>query len=675
MPEAASGGILIRANNGHITRGGEFEQRAAFVPTYDLPDGTVGMFYDPAGIKVFGSDPAPSGLPTGVTYQQLQHPMPPTALVRVLSTDLYAGKIYAVGEFADGSIHHFYDGVRVTDWFDGRARATFEVTGGVANAAIPATGTMTVTGGTAGAGNAISAVLIDGVDALGATVLWATSNAVTAANIATQINAFTSIPDYTATSTGAVVTITPTTPGAAANGRVINPTVTGTATATGGTLSGGADTATSQVIDLKINGVSVISAPVNWTTSNEASASALAAAINGFTSTPDYTASAAGSFVSIAAVTPGPAPNGFVGNFTLANGYAVNPITFNMANGADSTNTYQPGRFVKTIGKKVYSVSGPNMHFSGVAAPTKWTTDAVGAGFVDMSTESSGSEELTALARYQNFAAIFAARTIQIWYVDPDPALNRQNQVLSNTGTESPRSVTSFGDVDIFYLADSGLRSLRSRDLTSSAATTDIGVPVDDLIIAKVATLTENERQRIIGLIEPRDGRFWLIMKDQIFVFSFFTGAKVSAWSTYNASYTADDEEVPLNVNDATVFRRRVYLRSGDRIYVYGGLETGDAHDTVEAEAWLPYLDGDDPTAKKAFVGLDLAIRGQWSVAAAMDPTNPSAEDKVGIYDRTTYNDDRSTFSHRSTHISLRFRSQGPGPHRLGACVVHYDPT
>src|SRR5690554_5365058 len=148
MSEAASSGVLVRANNGHITRGGEFEQRAAFVPEFTLPAGTVGMSSTTAGIVVFGHAAAPS-MPTGIAYQRLQHSDSTTALVRVLSTDLYAGKIYAVGEFADGAIFHFYDGVRVTDWFDGRARATFAITAGVSNSAIAATGSFDVTGGSA----------------------------------------------------------------------------------------------------------------------------------------------------------------------------------------------------------------------------------------------------------------------------------------------------------------------------------------------------------------------------------------------------------------------------------------------------------------------------------------------------------------------------------------------
>lgn len=905
MTEATSGAVMVKAMNGHVTRGGEFEQRAAFVPEYSLPAGTVSLAYTPAGIVVFGHLTAPI-LPTGVTYQRLQHPTPAVALVRVLSTDLYAGKIYAVGEFADGSLHHFYDGVRVTDWFDGRARATFDVTGGVANAPVAAVGSFDITGGTAGGGNEIASVPISGVDALGAPVAWTTSNAATAAAVAAQINSFTSSPDYTATSMGATVRITAALTGTAANGRVVAPTVGGNVVVSNiVNMAGGSVSATSQLTNLRVNGVSVIGAPVSWATDNQTTATNIAAAINSFVSTPDYTASVTGTTVNIAAVDPGPASNGYVVSFSAINGLSVTPtnlaladggadggtkatgkftiiggtpantilpsvngvaltsgaitaganaaataalvaaainshvstpnynatvlgatvtvetatnttavnglpITFvltgptstpvpgvkatgsfrvnfqgsivgpatfvftpyiqsipitsgssvtvnssselasavasrinsftstpdytatasgdkvtvrtatetdsvngetftfskpgsvgvssivKMAGGVDPSatvlfgiegmtpmaggkqdNAFQPGEFVRTIGQKVYSTSGPNMHFSGIQQPTKWTTDAVGAGFVDMSSETSGSEQLTALARYRDLVAVFAPRVVQVWFVDPDPKLNRQVQVLNNTGTASPRSVTSFGDADLFYLDESGLRSLRARDQSTAAVTTDIGTPIDDLLVSKLKLLNDDERRNVIGLIEPQDGRFWLIMPDgTIFVFSYFTGAKVSAWSTYQTIFYANDVPVPFTVTDAVVYNRRVYLRSGNTIFVYGGLG-GEVYDETVAEAWLPYLDANDPTRMKHFNGLDVAVRGLWSVSAAMSPNDEPAEDLVGIYDETTYNlNGKNVFDHHATHISLRFRSQGIadiGGHRLGACVIQYE--
>jgi hypothetical protein len=125
--------------------------------------------------------------------------------------------------------------------------------------------------------------------------------------------------------------------------------------------------------------------------------------------------------------------------------------------GSYGSTSFQAGSFAKTIRSKMYVTAAQYLNFSGILIPTGFETASNGAGFVDMSAEASGAEKLQAVAKYQKFIAIFAERITQIWYVDPDPTQNAQQQVLNNTGTRSPRSVTQFGDNDLFYLADSGV--------------------------------------------------------------------------------------------------------------------------------------------------------------------------------------------------------------------------
>lgn len=656
--------MLVKALNGHITSGGEFEKRAAFVPTYSLPASTFGLWYNSIGIYVFGSDAAPL-LPSGVSYQRLQHSDGSTALDEVLCAELYAGKIYAVGLFADGTIFHFYDGARVTDWFDGRARASFDVTGGFVTPAVAAAGSFQVTGGTLSAGvNKITDIKINGVSIINAAVDHTGDNSTTAAALASAITSFSSSPDYTATSNGPTVNIVAATTGTAINGTAIVVTVAGNATTGNGVvMSGGAATVTSQLTDLKVDGVSILTGPISWATSHENTASLIAAAINSLTSVPDYTATAVGTRVNIIAATAGSAANGRAVVPTLANGLSVSPASPALADGADATTTFQPGPFVKTVGRKMYSVSGPNLHFSGTKQPTKFTTDTTGAGFIDMSSIAAGLEDMVALAKYQSSVAVFGEKTTQIEYVDPDPALNREVQTLENTGTRYPNSVTKFGDNDIFYV-DSGVRSLRARDSSNAAATTDIGVPIDTLVRAALKGVADDEIRLVTSCIEPSTGRYWLAVKDQIFVFSYFGGAKVSAWTTYEPGFS---------VEQMVVFKQRVYVRSGNTIYVYGGLGSDEVFDDTVAEAWLPYLDANQPTREKAWVGMDAALEGQWSVAAAMQPTDLTTEDAVNVMFETSYNRDKLPQIGSSTHLSLRFRSQGSGQARLSAVVIHHD--
>lgn len=664
MPETTPGGVLIQADDGHISAGGEFESRAAFVSRYTVTN-TLGLAATRSQLVVFGSAAAPT-LPEGVAYQRLQHPDGTPTLVSVPSWDLYGGKVYAVGVFSDGSRHHFYDGTRVEDWFDGRARAVFSVVSGSTIPAISATASFRVTGGTLGLGNEVSTVQANGVNLMAAAVDHTGDNVTTAEAVAAAITGNTSTPNYTATADGDTITITAVAPGAAANGRVLAVAVGGDATV--GSLvdfAGGEDEITSRIDNIRIDGVSVVSGTIDYDTDNPTTAEAIADAITASVSTPEYTAISVDELVVILASDAGTAANGRPVEITTANDFVVSPDTgLVMSGGATSEDTFTPGTFVKTIGSKMNSLSGPNWHFSGIREPTKFTTDVIGAGFVDLSTYASGSEDLLAMAPYQDNVAIFAETNVQIWFYDPDPELNTQTQILSNTGTSAPNSVTQFGDSDIFYLNESGIRSLRARDASNSAATSDIGVPIDKLVTEALAGVNVLDRVKITGLVEPRDGRFWLIIGDTVFVLSYFRAEKtVSAWTTY---------KLPGEIDAAIVFNRRVWLRIGDSIYVYGGTDAERTYDDTECVVRVPFLDANNPTQLKYLRGIDVAGEGEWEVYVSMDVNDPDVSELIGIVVDSTFMSGRIPAYGSASHFSFTFKSRGTGPHKLGSLLVHF---
>ena len=323
-----------------------------------------------------------------------------------------------------------------------------------------------------------------------------------------------------------------------------------------------------------------------------------------------------------------------------------------------------------TNSQKVFVGSGENLFFSAIGNSTDFGAGAgIGDGVIVMSTHAQGAEALTGLARYDEYVAVFGRRNIQTWFFDPDPSLSKQAQVLEETGCIAPRSITQFGDGDVFYLDRSGIRSLRARDSSNSAATSDIGSAIDPLVTSQIDTLGETAATDAIGLIEPRDGRFWLIIDDTIYVFSYFAAARVSAWTEYKPGFS---------ISDAVVWDDRVWLRSGDTIYVYGSLpdQPFQYSDAVVAEAWLPYLDADQPARAKHLTGIDVSLRGTWDVALAMDPNNETVEDRIGTISETTFGLDRHTVNGIGNHLSVRFRSKRPEstriPARLGSVVLHF---
>ena len=323
-----------------------------------------------------------------------------------------------------------------------------------------------------------------------------------------------------------------------------------------------------------------------------------------------------------------------------------------------------------TANEKMYVGSGPNLFSSAILDSTDYGGGAgSGDSVIVMSTHHEGAQALTALAPYGEYMAVFSRRVTLIWYLEADPDNSRIVQRLVNTGAIAGRAVTQFGDGDVFYLDRSGIRSLRARDSSNSAATTDIGSAIDADVTALITSLGDAEAGRAVSVIEPRDGRFWLAIGDRIFVFSYFASAKVSAWTEYRPGFAVDD---------MVIWNERVWLRSGDTIYVYGGTGAQFQYSSAtKAEVWLPYMDADEPFREKSFDGIDAALRGEWEIRAGMDPTRDDISDAVARVTRTTFGQDRIGADGQFNHISLRFIASAPAsatePAILGSAVVHFD--
>lgn len=324
-------------------------------------------------------------------------------------------------------------------------------------------------------------------------------------------------------------------------------------------------------------------------------------------------------------------------------------------------------RSVFTFKSKVYAAADTLLEFSGINTPQDWDQEnATGAGFINMSNEFYGAEPLEAISSYGNYLAIFARNTTQIWYVDPDPTGNRQQQVLANIGCVAPRSVVPIGDIDVFFLSDTGIRSLRARDSSNSAFVSDIGTPIDPLVIAEMRALSDDEKRDAVAAIEPEDGRYTLALGDKLYVFSYFAGAKISAWSNYLP---------PSPVTDIAVHRGRLWVRcENNKLYLYGG-PNNDTYDDTQVVAELPFLDARTPATGKQFTGIDLGIEGEWIVDACFDPANPDFYERICQIDQPTFAMAKIEMTAHSPQFKLRLRSVGEGYARLSNIAVHYDGT
>lgn len=671
MPVLSVPGSLLSLVNGHINRGGEIEKRLAFVPQIRMPDGTFGLAAVGGTLFTFGSVDAstvtfPADAPSNLVYQRLQSANG-APMASVIQVSAFSGKPYVIAQFDDGAIHHFYNGVRHSEFVEARARTSFTISAGSAGG-VSATASFEVTGGINTPGDRVLNIRAGTLAIMTNAVQHNGSNAATAQAIADSINNFVGDPDFAATASGSTVTITAVTPGTRFNGLALTISITGGFTVGSVTnFAGGVDNA---ITNLVVDGVKIIDAPVLHTGDDAETATLVAAAINEYQSTPEYRAVAIGNKVNVVIQEAGAANNSKVLTISRTGDVVTSPAaTANLAGGSDlvttpvGSETYLPGSFAKPAKSKMYSVAGSLAHFSGIAEPLEANDPNKEAGFIDLATNAEGSERLTAIANYQQNLAFFSERAVQIWFVDVTAASNQQLQVLNNTGAIAPLSVQEIGDSDVLYLSESGIRSLRARDSSNAAFTTDIGNPIDTLILEEI--ITDRVRARDSrAVLEPRDGRYMLALGNKVYVFSFFPASRVSAWSIYEPGF---------GVKAWAIIGRSLYCRGDDnQLYLLGG-KTGVEYDDAEVVAFLPYMAAQKPATQKGYTGMDMACEGVWQVEIATDPNNQDALQTVATIEETTFAKGHVAFQARSTHLAMRLTSKNDGFAKLGSLAVHME--
>jgi hypothetical protein len=668
-------GTLWLGKEVHVTRGGDIERRKPFVPQYDVA-GTFGGFAIRSQPYVFGSADLAASMPAGVQYQRLIAPSSP-AMTAILDVKSFSGMLYAIAEYEDGNVYHFYDGTRVTDWD----------------------------------------VIAD--DAADFTTVAAALSKKLEADDAVSVKPYGDSITFTAKTPGTAFTIAQsTTDGGGTNDQTITLTeleanvaeveeVVATATIT--ITSGSSDPGINHIESVTIDDVELLSAEVDWTGSNESTAIRLAAEIIHGPQGANYTAVAAGAVVTISAFPgTGATPNGLAlivltgGDVTVTNDAsmaggvtAVEPVaeiykavfsgtfepedTFTITlNGIDYKVTGRAsatGRSAMIASQRVWSPVGSLFRFCMLLRADVWDPAAVvtdnDAGFLNVASETEGNEDLVGGSRYQGLTAMFSESSITLYQLDPDPTAFAFSQWLESTGTRAPGSIVRYGNDDVFYLDVTGIRSLRARDASNAPFVSDIGNAIDTFVQEYVASLPNETVRTAKAVIEPKDGRYWLVIGARIFVLSYFPGAKISAWSYYEPEEFGGE-------NIQSVFRvgSSIYVRAGDDLLIYGGVD-GDTlpeDDEVVAEVELPFLSAKTPATIKNLTGFDLAATNDWDCELAYDPNDTTKTFTVGVIERITLAEEQkiSVPGFTSMVAPIMSCSKG-GEATLSMLAIHYE--
>jgi hypothetical protein len=354
--------------------------------------------------------------------------------------------------------------------------------------------------------------------------------------------------------------------------------------------------------------------------------------------------------------------------------YDVFTIAIDSVNYTAQAGASVVGRFCRTHMDKMYSASGSLLYFSETSTnggPSAFTNDTInGAGVINLSSQDSGSSALTSIALYQGKLAIFSESSVQVWTMSADPKLNSFSQILNNVGTSAPNSVVSLGNIDTYFLSQLGVRSLRARDASNVAIVSDVGNPIDDMILYDVSQLSSLKRDAAFGLIDPVDGRYWLSVGPKVYVYSYFPSSGINAWSVYMP--TVGPDRIPIEISHLCTLNNRIYARSGNFVYAYGGL-TGSRYDESIVKVQMPYLDGGKPAHFKTISAVDSACIGEWDIYVGSDISAPESFDYIGKIQNSTYSNGRIMATAIGTHASIKMSNSADGYAKIGNFAVHFE--
>jgi hypothetical protein len=162
--------------------------------------------------------------------------------------------------------------------------------------------------------------------------------------------------------------------------------------------------------------------------------------------------------------------------------------------------------------------------------------------------------------------------------------------------------------------------------------------------------------------VEPNTGRYWLAIKNVIYVLSFWPSAKISAWSTIT---------LPFRVTNMTVAGAHIFVRSGDDVYIYGGLD-GRTYDTRVATVRTPHMPADTPTTDKTAVSIGVSSTGTWTVQVGMAAENPDFYETVMTTTNGTAGLERVPYAGYGTHIGFTLTCADAGPSILATLSVRF---
>lgn len=309
---------------------------------------------------------------------------------------------------------------------------------------------------------------------------------------------------------------------------------------------------------------------------------------------------------------------------------------------------------------KMFAVGkdGSVVRYSKTGDARDWTSTN-DAGFLPTGLNARGDKTANALGIYKKNLVVFAKDNAQIWVVDPDPNAMQLEDLVENVGTSYPRTVANVAG-DLYFLGDYGFRSITTLQYTNNLADVDVGSPIDPL----VRSALKNEGVNPRAFYFYGTGQYVGVMGNHLFVYSISRTAKISAWSEYFINFP---------IEAVTEFNQRLYVRSGDSVYLLDDEVSTDDGQQYEMLIELPYMDFKKPGVLKHIKGIDVVFDGEAFLSIGYNANDPDAYTHELKVSGNTRPMGLIPIECIGTEFSVRVRNYNNKPFQLNGVTIYYE--
>jgi hypothetical protein len=252
--------------------------------------------------------------------------------------------------------------------------------------------------------------------------------------------------------------------------------------------------------------------------------------------------------------------------------------------------------------QKMFAVGtdATTVRFCKTGDPRNWTA-ASDAGFLPQASTRAARTRSPRSTSTATARSRCSSRTTRSCGADPNPALMSLTSNIEGVGTIYCRAAGPVSN-DLYFLAQSGYRSMSQLILTDNVQETDVGSPIDKLLQADIA-ITDDP----LAIYYQKLGQLWSIKGATVWVYSFSRTSKVSAWSKFT---------FPFSIDDACVLNQELYVRTGNDVYKVSDAVYKDGVSSIPlVDIEMFHQDAKRPGTLKQFTGLDHICTGTPTVS------------------------------------------------------------